>query len=48
MSVVNFWDLVNEFLLATRSAADIDISDLIGTDFSSSSMSVSKRAVVFM
>jgi hypothetical protein len=48
LSVVDFWDLINEFLLAVRSAADIEVADLAGMDFSASSMSVSKRAVVFM
>lgn len=45
---VSFWDLGNNFVASLLSLSLISVTDLQNSDFSADSMSVDKRAVVFM
>jgi hypothetical protein len=45
---ISFWDLGNDFVLSSAAASLIPLADLMDPDYSVDSMSVSKRAIVFM
>lgn len=45
---VNFWDLMNDFILAIQTASQISVSDLSDSDYLPAHMNARKRAVAFM
>ena len=46
--LVNFWDLMNDFISAIQTAAQIPVADLSNSDYSPENMGSHKRAVAFM
>ena len=45
---VNFWDLVNQFVMALLSSSAIPLNDLQDSDYTVNHMSLDKRAVAFV
>jgi hypothetical protein len=46
--LVNFWDLMNDFISAIQTSAHISVDELSNSDYSPGNMGLQKRAVAFM